>query len=156
MSQDHPSPMGFVAGDYFMQSLSNEFLCLGSQRDFTSESIKWLPLWCFLFFFLPLNVFVAAPLFLSRMDARYPQCLHCKVIPLKNSWGKFKRFFFFFFERFSVSFCVYVSYLKEGKGRGGAGKKKKCFIWKESHQLRTDRSRCHLLNGLAQSKGKRT
>lgn len=34
--------------------------------------------------FLMLNIFVAI-LFQSRMDARYPQCLLCKVIPLKNS-----------------------------------------------------------------------
>lgn len=70
MSPDHPSLMVFVTGDYFMPSLSNEFLCLGSQRGFTSESIKWLL--SGLLFFLPLNVFVAILLFLSRMDARYP------------------------------------------------------------------------------------
>lgn len=39
----------------------------------------------FVGFFLMLNIFVAVLLFQSRMDARYPQCLHCKVIPLKNS-----------------------------------------------------------------------
>lgn len=70
MSPDHPSLMVFVTGDYFMPSLSNEFLCLGSQRGFTSESIKWLL--SGLLFFLLLNVFVAILLFLSRMDARYP------------------------------------------------------------------------------------
>lgn len=149
MSLNHTSLKLFVAEDYFMPSLSNEFLCLGSQQGFTSESIKWLPLWCFL---LMLNIFVAILLFLSRMDARYPQCLHCKVIPLKNSWGKFKRVFFLW--KIQCLFLCVCLLLERREREGGV--KKKCFIWKESHQLRTDRSRCHLLNGLAQSKGKRT
>lgn len=55
MSPDHPSLMVFVTGDYFMPSLSNEFLCLGSQRGFTSESIEWL-LSGLLFFFTPQRI----------------------------------------------------------------------------------------------------